>query len=249
MYLKSNCKYIIGINLIDMDHINFVKLTLLFSEYVLPLFVQFSGYLLDFAFPGICCKYTFVPFLQYQELPQLQVSILVLGATFVLLRFPGPCILIFFQMINFYPQKTPAQPKKGVVFIIFNCIIRFISINLLYVCIAKSQRIKTISVSTAGSALCSYQFYGVGLCDVRRSSYGCIDRFCHVYFQFQKEVLQDSQKLSGLQIIIVATHSTFGINPIFYYSGLAIPGAEALVLCSSHDKSLCKKPQMDISFV
>ena len=35
--------------------------------------------------------------LLYPELPQLQVLMLVLGATFLLFRFPGPCILIFFQ--------------------------------------------------------------------------------------------------------------------------------------------------------
>ena len=38
-------------------------------------------------------------FLLYQELPQLQVSILVLGATFVVFRFPGLCILLFFQFL------------------------------------------------------------------------------------------------------------------------------------------------------
>ena len=35
--------------------------------------------------------------LLYPELPQLQVLMLVLGATFLLFRFPDPCILIFFQ--------------------------------------------------------------------------------------------------------------------------------------------------------
>ena len=55
MYIKSNCKYIIGINLIDMATTNFVNLTTLFS-FVLCLLVHFSGFLLDLAF------YSFVPF-------------------------------------------------------------------------------------------------------------------------------------------------------------------------------------------
>ena len=39
--------------------------------------------------------------------------------------------------------------------------------------------------------------------------------------------------------IILITHSTFGINPIFYYSGLVIiPSVDALFLCCHH-RSLC----------
>ena len=45
---------------------------------------------------------------------------------------------------------------------------------------------------------------------------------------------------------MVITCSTFGINPIFCYSGLVIPSAEALVLCR-HDKSICFSFQTHIT--
>ena len=53
VHKKRNCKFIIGISLIDMANTNFVtNLTMLFSEYVLCLLVEFSGFLLDLAFQG-----------------------------------------------------------------------------------------------------------------------------------------------------------------------------------------------------
>ena len=51
-YIKSNCKYIIGINLIDMTYTNFVT-DLNWQHFsVLCLLLQFSGFLLDLVFQG-----------------------------------------------------------------------------------------------------------------------------------------------------------------------------------------------------
>ena len=57
-------------------------------------------------------------------------------------------------------------------------------------------------------------------------------------FIFSRTYYRTARNLVVHSFIIIITHSTFGINPVFYYSGLVIPGVEVLVLCS-HDKSLC----------
>ena len=87
-----------------------------------------------FHFPWIFWKYSFAPsFNVPRNLPQLEVSILVLGATFTIFRFPGPFILIFFeilQMISFYMWETSAQPvNRSCVCMSSNCNIRFIGLN------------------------------------------------------------------------------------------------------------------------
>ena len=56
-----------------MVHTNFVKLTMLFWEYVFCSLVQFSGFLLDFALQEFVSNIRFYLFLLYQELSQLQV--------------------------------------------------------------------------------------------------------------------------------------------------------------------------------
>ena len=99
--IKSDCKYIIWINLIDMTHklCYWFKLIKLFSEYMRCLLVKFSGFLLDLVFQGFVVNILMYLFLLYQEFPQLQVSMLVLAATFVLLQFPGSCIIILLQIL------------------------------------------------------------------------------------------------------------------------------------------------------
>ena len=76
--------------------------------------------------------------------------------------------------------------------------------------------------------------YGMGLCNVDRSSNECIDRLCHVLL-YSVGVLQNSRKLSGQQFNRIDHIFYIWGQPHFYYCGFIIPGVEALVLCS-HDK-------------
>ena len=77
---------------------------------------------------------------------------LVLGATFRLFIFPGPCILIFFQilqMTSFYSYETSAQPVTGVVFMIFkNNIIIIIILIIIITFIIELTHSKTILQNT-----------------------------------------------------------------------------------------------------
>ena len=93
--------YIIGINLIDMAHTNFVTdiNSQRFSQNMCcACYYNFLDF--RYTFQVFVINIRLYLFLLYLELPQLQVSMLVLGATFVLFRFPGPCILIFFQILQ-----------------------------------------------------------------------------------------------------------------------------------------------------
>ena len=148
------------------------------------------------SFTWICSKYSFVPFLLYQELPQLLVSMLVLGATFVLFRFPSPCILISFP--NSTDDKFSAIGNISSTSIqelfLWSLIVisGLLASIFLSVCIAKSQKIVAFSASTAG-----FSFYGMRLCNVGRSSNRCIDRLSCLFLY--SVGLPDSRELSNLQ--------------------------------------------------
>ena len=132
-------------------------MTLLFSEYVRCLLEQFSGFLLDLTFQEFAVNVWANFFLFYQELPQVKV---VLGATFVLFRFPGPCTLIFFQILQIQDLSIGniSSTSKPELFFWSLIVMSGLLVSLfLSVGTAKSQKIVALSVSTMDSSLCSFQ--------------------------------------------------------------------------------------------
>ena len=99
---------------------------------------------------------------------------MVLGVTFGLFQFPGPCILTFFQIL----QMTSFY-SKGNINLTSNFNIRFIGVNFsvcvlrnpkgFWCCLLQQQVLVYVHTS----------FYRIGLCNVGRFSIGCIDRLCH----------------------------------------------------------------------
>ena len=216
-----------------MDHTNIVKLTLLFSEYVLRLFVQFSGFLLDFALQEFVVNIR----LYLSTVPRAPTTTSInIGFRCHICSILIPRSLYFdiFPENKFLSQGTSAQPVNRVVFMIFNCIIRFISIN------------SSICMHCKISKDCGTLFQQQVLVYVQTSFMVC-------GFPMLADLPMDVLTDSVMSIFIFSrTWSKWSTvqesTPIFHYSGLVIPGAEVLGLCSSHDKSLCKKPLMGISF-
>ena len=162
------------------------KLSTFFPEFVLCLLVQFSGFLFELAFQECIVNTRLQLFFTVPRTPttaSISVSFKCYILSILISRSLHFNIFANSADDKFLTIQNISWTNKQELFLWSLIVISgLLASDSLYVCIAKVQTIVTRSVSTTVLVYVHTSVYGMGLCNVRRSSNACIDSVMPAFY-------------------------------------------------------------------